>query len=333
MSFLAEIFAYIASTMTNTPIKVTVLVLPGSTLMTFSSVIDPMRAANRLAGQPLFKWELVSFDGMAVRLTGGISVPVDNKLNDETAGDCLIVVASFDHEKHATRQSLLTLKSARRRFATIYGVEAGTWLLARAGILKDERVTTHWEDLDALQEEYPDLEVCADRCVTDDRIITCGGASPAFDMMLDLIETHGTTLLAHEVAAVFSYEQLHVPTDPQPRAPLSRSLRSDPRLNKAVKIMEANLDEPWTLKRLAETMGVSSRTLHDLFVGSMGVSPGAYGLNLRLQAARKMVSDTSRSMQDIGERCGFSSLSTFSRAFRKRYGISPKQMRLNAKSS
>ena len=59
----------IANRSAQSPIEVVVVVLPESSIMSFASVLDPMRAANRVAGHEVFRWRLLSADGQAVMLT------------------------------------------------------------------------------------------------------------------------------------------------------------------------------------------------------------------------------------------------------------------------
>src|SRR3546814_14159142 len=69
------------------------------------------------------------------------------------------------------------------------GVEAGSWLLARAGLLDGRAATTHWEDLEDFAARFPEVAVRPDRFVIDGRRFTSGGASPTFDLMLPLIRS------------------------------------------------------------------------------------------------------------------------------------------------
>ena len=84
------------------PVAVTILVLSGATMMTLASIIDPMRAANRLSDNQDFNWIAVSPQGEQVELAGGISFPLSNRFEPGSRGKYLIVIASFDHARHAS---------------------------------------------------------------------------------------------------------------------------------------------------------------------------------------------------------------------------------------
>ena len=311
------------------PFQVIILAVSGSTMMTMASVIDPLRAANRLAPTPPFEWQLVSTDGADIEFTGGLVFPVSGSFGGGAAssGNMLIVVASFDHEKYVTPNLLARLRGALGNFDIVCGVEAGTWLLARAGLIDGKEVTTHWEDLENLQQAYPDADISDARFVIDGRLWTCGGASPAFDMMLHLIETQQSPQAALEVASVFVYDRLHSAQDKQPTTSLGILEHNEPILAAAIRMMEKNLDAPVTTAAIARRLGISVKTLETRFRQALQVTPGHYYLGLRLQFARKLVTDTRLGMQEIAIRTGFGSQSAFSRAFRTMFDQSPLEVR------
>jgi len=147
--------------------QVCILILPGSSMMSLSSLIDPLRAANRLARQRLFSWRLVSLSGKAIELTCGIKIDVDGALQADEAGDVFMLIAGFNQDEHAPKQSLARIRKASSQFKSIFAIEAGTWVLARAGIVDNHRVTTHWEDLENFAFAFPRLNVVGERFVID----------------------------------------------------------------------------------------------------------------------------------------------------------------------
>jgi transcriptional regulator GlxA family with amidase domain len=305
------------------PLRVTVLLLPESSMMSLASTLDPMRAANRLAQRPLFSWRIVTPEGTPAALTCGVAVAADGGFGRDAEGDVLIVVAGFRHERHASRQLLDLLRGATRRFRAFGGVEAGSWLLARAGLLDGRSATTHWEDLEDFAARFPGVEVLPDRFVIDGRCFTSGGASPTFDLMLHLIRRRFGYPLALEVASVFIYDEAHTPNDAQPLVSLGRLAGYEPRVAAAIRLMEGHLDSPLTTAAIARRLDLSARSLELLFKQALGMGPGTYYLRLRLQAARRLLLDTRLSMQVIAVRSGFGSHSAFSRTFRRHYALSP----------
>ncbi len=309
------------------PLRVAVLVFSGCSIMCVASTIDPLRAANRIAGRTIFDWTLVSPDGRPAITTSGLPVAVAGRFEPGARADVLLAIGGFGTRYEAVPQLAARFRKAAMSARAVGGVEAGGWLLGRAGLLDGRAATTHWEDLEDFSASFPQAEVRADRYVIDGPVMTSGGASPTFDLMLHLVRARLGAAVALDVASVFIYEQARVAADPQPLVSLGRVDRQDPRLAQAIRLMEAHLDRPLTMSAIALRVGLSARALEQLFARALGETPGAYSLRLRLNAARRLVLDTAEPMAAIAARTGFSSASTFSRAFVSAFGVPPGRMR------
>ena len=136
---------------------------------------------------------------------------------------------------------------------------------------------------------FPGTDVRPDRYVIDGPVFTTGGASPTFDLMLHLVRSRLGMAVALDVASVFIYDQARAATDAQPLVSLGRLDGYDPRLAQAIRLMEAHVDQPLTIAAIAQRAGVTARTLESIFRSSIGETPGAYYLRLRLHAARRLV--------------------------------------------
>ncbi|WFP63376.1 GlxA family transcriptional regulator [Mesorhizobium sp. WSM4904] len=308
-------------------LKVTFLVFSGSSIMCVASAVDPLRAANRISGETLFDFKLVSVTGEASVTTCGLPVAVSGRFDAAEPTDMLVVVAGFGTQNYATSALLAGLRRAARAARACGGVEAGTWLVARAGLLEGRSATTHWEDMEDFSAAFPGVDVRPDRYVIDGPVFTSGGASPTFDLMLHLVRTRLGMAAALDVASVFIYDQARAATDAQPLVSLGRLDGYDQRLAQAIRLMEAHVDQPLTIDAVAKRAGVTARTLETIFRKSIGETPGAYYLRLRLSAARRLVVDTRIAMADIAGRTGFSSAAAFSRAFSKAFGEAPVRLR------
>lgn len=312
----------------RTPLSLTFLVLSGSSIMCVASAVDPLRAANRVAGAPLFSWRIVSADGAPPLTTAGLPVAVEGRFDAAVPADVLVVVGGFGTREQGTPPLLSGIRRAARQARAVGGVEAGTWLVGRAGLLEGRAATTHWEDLEDFAAAFPGADVRPDRYVIDGPVFTTGGASPTFDFMLHLIRSRLGMAVALDVASVFIYDQARAATDAQPLVSLGRLDGYDPRLAQAIRLMEAHVDRPLTVGAIARRVGVTARTLETVFGRSIGETPGAYYLRLRLAAARRLVLDTREPMTAIAARTGFSGAPAFSRAFARAFGRPPARMRL-----
>jgi len=306
---------------------VSLLVLPECSMMSVACTIDPMRAANRIARKTVFDWEILTLDGMPTTLTCGLPVNADQSFGAATSRDVLIVVAGYNNETHADDKVIARLARVAPAYAAIGGVEAGSWVMARAGLLRHHRATTHWEDIEDFAARFPDTQVLPDRFVIDGRYFTTGGASPAFDLMLQLIRSRKGVPFAMEVASVFIYDDTRMPGEAQHFVSLGRLNVASPKVSSAIRLMETRLDNPLPIVKIAARVNLSVRTLETLFQSAFATSPGRFYRNLRLQMAQRLLLETRLSIQEITVRTGFSSPSAFSRAIKKRFGIAPGKLR------
>ena len=309
------------------PLTIALLVLPQASILEVASTLDPLRSANRHLGREAFRWRVVSPEGRAVPLTCGLELPSAGTLAEAEGADALIVIAGFRQAEVATRALIRDLRRLAPRFRTVGGIDAGAWVLARAGLLDGHRATVHWEDLEDFAAAHPAVEVVPDRFVISGPRITAGGAAPALDLMLHLIRARHGAAPALQVAGSF-ITAARDGAEPQIAAPArDPALGRDPRVAAAIARMEARLDAPEPTAATAQAVGLTARRLETLFSAELGMGPGAYGRDLRLQAARRMVTDTRHPLNEVALRSGFASQGAFSRAFRHRFGVSASSLR------
>jgi transcriptional regulator GlxA family with amidase domain len=296
-------------------------------LLSLASTIEPLRAANRVSARPVYRWRLVSADGAPVVTSSGLPIAVQAAFDPGAVPGALIVVASFNVFHHSTPKLLSGLRLVGRRGVPLGGVESGAWTLALAGLLDGRRATTHWEDLEEFAARFPAVAVRPDRFVVDGQRFTTGGASPALDMMLHLIRSRQGYAMALDVASIFIYDQSRAPEDPQPVVSLGRLGWNEPRVSKAIRLMEERVERPIAIPAIAKRAGISARALETLFLRTVGLPPRDYYLALRLNAGRRLVLETRKSVTEISAMTGFGSASAFARSFRSRFGESPREAR------
>lgn len=309
-------------------LTIAVLVLPHASILEVASTLDPLRNANRQLGSEAFRWRVVTPDGGPVALTCGLSLPSSGPLTAAEGADALFVVAGYRLNEGATRPLIREVRRIAPRFALVGGIDAGPWVMARAGLLDGYRATVHWEDLEDMAAAHPEIDVVPDRFVIDRNRVTVGGAVPAQDFMLHLIRARHGAALARQVALSFLTTSRRG-GEPQTGAISGTSADPalDPRVARAVARMEALLDAPESVAETAAAVGLSARRLETLFHHAFASTPGAHALSLRLQAARRMLTDTRHPLAEVALRTGFSSPATLSRAFRRAYGLPPGAIR------
>jgi transcriptional regulator GlxA family with amidase domain len=146
-------------------------------------------------------------------------------------------------------------------------------------------------------------------------------------MLLALLAHEQGAELAGAVSEELVVERIREGGERQ-RIPLQNRIGSThPRLTQAVLLMEANIEEPLTTDEIARHVCVSRRQLERIFKQYLGRVPSQYYLELRLNKARQLLLQTSKSIIQIGLSCGFSSGPHFSSAYRNFFGATPREDR------
>lgn len=300
------------------------LLIPDFALLAYASAIEPLRAANRLSGQSLYRWSHVSIDGAPAPASNGVSIQPDFAVGDDARFDYVFVCAGGNPAAFQHQPTFAWLRQLARRGVKLGGVSGGPYILARANVLTGYRFTIHWEHAPAFIEYYPELDLRRSLYEIDrDRLTSSGGTAP-LDMMHALIAREHGSELALAVSEWFLQTHVREGEGPQ-RMPLRERLGvSHAPLLRVVGRMEQNLEAPLSRGELARTAGVSLRQLERLFRLHLGRSLGEHYLGLRLERARHLLRQTSLSVLEVALACGFSSASHFSRAYRARFHHPPR---------
>jgi transcriptional regulator GlxA family with amidase domain len=225
------------------------------------------------------------------------------------------------------------LKQLVRSGCMIGGLSAGVYPLAQLGLLDGYRAAVHWRWQDDFAERFPKVIATSHLFDWDrERMSACGGLSVLDLLLAVLARDHGAEL-AGAVSEELVVERIREGGERQ-RIPLQNRLGSShPKLTQAVLLMEANIEEPLTTDEIAQHVCVSRRQLERIFKQYLNRVPSQYYLELRLNKARQMLMQTSKSIIQIGLSCGFSSGPHFSSAYRNFFGATPREDRNQRRSS
>jgi len=100
-----------------------------------------------------------------------------------------------------------------------------------------------------------------------------------------------------------------------------------PTIAKAKRFIEENYAKPIQLLDIASFVNLSPSYFHTSFTAAVGISPHDYLIRFRLDAAKRMMWDTTIGMDIIAENCGFTNQQYFSKIFKKQTGLTPSQYR------
>lgn len=286
-----------------------------------ANAIEPLRAANTLSGRNLYAWEFTTIDGGPVQSSSGLPVLPKQALAASPKCDYLFVMPSYGVRDHATPRTTRALQAAARRADYIVGFDTGSWLLAAAGLLDGRKATIHWDEHIAFAESFPQVDVVSDRFTHDGRVLTCGGVTTAFDLVLDIIRQNQGAALHLEVSALF------VPPDEGPDQVTGATRGRHHMADRAAAVMRQNLEHPLPIAAIAQRLNISQRKLEQMFQSRFGAAPRAVYKRLRLLAARRLVEGADYPVAEIALRCGYQNPAAMTRAFVREFGTTPTALR------
>ena len=297
-------------------------------LLPFVSAIEPLRIANRLSRRPLYQWSIVTNDGGEVRSTSGLALQSRYSLQQAPEFDTIFVCGPHEPKCFSNPEVLFWLADQSNRDIVMGGIETGSLILAKAGLLNNVRCTTHWENVSEFRESFPHLVISTDLFEVDTKRLTCSGGAASMDMMLFVIEQHHGHELAASVADVMIHPYIRHASEPQRMNIKERIGVSHPVLLECVELMEANIEEPLCPSELAKLVGISKRQLERLFRRYLNSTPARYYLTLRLEMARSLLLEH-RAMKiiDVAMACGFKSAGHFSSRYCSSFGVTPRHSR------
>ena len=279
-----------------------------------ANILEPLRACNHFTDHEYYRWNIVTLTGNDVVSSSGLRLAADARLSD-VQGDMLMVMPSYEFVSHATVTCGQSLRAAARKFDRLAGLDTGSWLLAEAGLLDGYRATIHWDEIDLFSERFTDVLVEKDPVIFDRDRVSCGGASTAFAMALQLIGQALGSAIMFRVEALFTgaYSER-----PDPKAGI---------VARAINLMRRNIEEPLLIAEIAKDLERSQRHLETQMQEKMGASPQTIYRRLRLSHARGLVADTDMSVSEIALRSGYNNASAMTRAFRAEFRVTPQDIR------
>jgi transcriptional regulator GlxA family with amidase domain len=304
------------------------LTLPNHSMIACANALEALRMANYVAEGELYSWRIVTPDGAPATASNGLTLSPTVALSEAGPLDLLLVCGGIDVRHAATPAVADMLRRLARRGVALGALCTGSFVLAEAGLLDFYRCVVHWENLPALREEFPRIDFVEEAFVIDRDRLTCTGGIAPLEMMLTLIEAKAGRTLADKVSEQFIVDR--APRRTEKVAARPRPLLPDPTLARAVRLMEAAIEQPLGVSGIANRLGVSARQLERLFQRHLGVTPAAYQLRLRLERARELLRLSPLPVTDVGLACGFQSAAHFSTAYARHFGRPPSRERRGA---
>ncbi|MCM3874154.1 MAG: DJ-1/PfpI family protein [Pyrinomonadaceae bacterium] len=317
--------------------RIVVVVVPPVEELDLVGPMQVFGAANRLYGKKIYSLEIATNrKELEVQGEGGmLSFLAQYRLKDVKGNiDSVLLVCGV-----ATRlardptlsQWLTKIAPTTRRLGSVC---VGSFVLAEAGLLNGKRATSHWKFVSELAKRHPQVKVESSPIwVRDGNIYTSAGISAGIDLALAWVEEDCGSALAHEIAR----ELVLFLRRPGGQQQLSVSLTKQASEMKNIQELQVwiadHLAKNLSVQLLAQRVAMSVRNFERVFVRETGCPPARYLAQMRVEAARRQLEDTDKSIEQIARSCGFVNADLMRRAFVRAVGTTPGRYRSRLSST
>lgn len=322
--------------MPEQPKQVHILAFPDVQLLDVCGPLQVFASANLQAQQQgipdPYQMQVIAAQADAVHSSAGLGLQTCPLPPSEERSHTLIVAGGRGVQQASRDAELVAWLHQRAHAAErVASVCTGAFLLGATGLLDGRRVATHWQYCEALAQQYPALQVDADPIfINDGKFWTSAGITAGIDLALALVEQD----LGHAMALAVARHLVVFLKRPGGQSQFSAALTlqhasaaGDGRFADLHAWIIENLAGDLGITALASRMAMSERSFVRHYRAHTGTTPAKAIEQLRVEAARRLLTDTSQPVKRVASRCGFGSEETLRRSFLRTLSVTPQAYR------
>jgi transcriptional regulator GlxA family with amidase domain len=292
-------------------------------LQVFASANDFMVEANKM---PPYTIRVVAKGGQSVEASAGVTLAA-HPLPPVEAGLDTLVIAGGQGVEAADTVLVEWVRERAGQARRTASVCTGAFLLAMSGILDGRRAVTHWSFCAELARRFPAVRVEPNPIfVRDGSVWTSAGVTAGIDLALALVEED----LGRTVALAVARYLVVFLKRPGSQAQFSEALSlqaADDRFGVLHNWISKHLADDLSLTAQAKQAGMSERSFSRHYAKATGLTPAHAIERLRVEGARRLLSETRLPVKRISQRCGFGSEETMRRSFLRLLAATPQDYR------
>ena len=317
--------------------RVVVLALTG--LLPFELGI-PHRIFGRARsadGRLLYETVTCGLAAGPVRTDADFAVTVEHGPQILATADTVVVPASYElgpvYAEGLLTDELAAALAYIRPGTRMVSICTGGYVLAAAGYLDGRPATTHWSSAEHFQRLFPSVAVDTDVLFIDDGdVLTSAGVAAGIDLCLHIVRRDHGAAVANEVARRTvvpphrdggQAQYIHRPV-PEPQVATTTAARA---------WALARLHEPLRLRDLADQETMSVRTFTRRFREEVGISPGQWLTQQRVERARHLLESTDLSVDQVATDAGFGTAQSMRQHLQAALGVPPTVYRRTFRAS
>jgi transcriptional regulator GlxA family with amidase domain len=298
-----------------------------------SSIAGPYKIFNRAndiftrsGKEPVFKIELAG-NADKIDFHDGLFTVNPHKHITSVQHTDLVIVPSLNHSFELAiaenRELIHWIQKQYKSGTEIASICTGAFLLASAGILDGKSCSTHWAAAAEFRTMFPAVNLQVDKLITDENgVYTNGGAYSFLNLIIYLVEKYYNRETALLCAKVF---QIAIERNLQSEFAIftGQKQHEDDMVKQAQELMEQHFEDKILAEELSSRFSVSRRTFDRRFIKATGNTPLEYSQRLKIEAAKKYLENTRKSVNEVMYDVGYNDPKAFRNVFYRITGISP----------
>ncbi len=316
--------------------RIVMVAFPDAQIIDITGPLEVFGRAARLLSDergwrvPAYTVEIAATKAGPFATSSGIRLIADRSIGEVRGPIDTLLVAGGRGTTDAIRDRGLIewLRRSIGRTRRLCSVCTGAFLIAEAGLLDGLRATTHWRQCEQLATRYPAVTVETDPIfVRAGKIFTSAGVTAGIDLALALLEDdHG-----RDVALAVARELVMFLRRPGGQSQFSVQLSAQQADREPIRDLQRwiadHLGAELSVEALARRTAMSPRNFARVFTREVGVTPGEFVENLRVEAARRRLEESSEGVDSIASKCGFGTRESMRRAFIRTLHVPPSAYR------
>ncbi|WP_433331063.1 GlxA family transcriptional regulator [Spirillospora sp. CA-294931] len=310
--------------------RVVVLALDGVYPFELSIPFRIFGSATGARGEPLYEVITCGLDGGSVRTSADFAVAVEHGLEAFATADTLVIPpfsCRVGEEREWLPAPLAEAFGGLRPGTRLVSICSASYVLATAGLLDGRPATTHWNEADAFQRDFPRVEVDPDVLFVDDGdVLTAAGVAAGVDLCMHIVRRDHGSAIANQVARLCVVPPWREGGQAQfierPVPEVARATLSGTR-----EWALGQLSRPITLTELAAHARMSVRTFSRRFRDEVGMTPGQWLTRQRVEHARRLLETTDLPVDRVAEQAGFGTAASLRQHLVATIGVPPSTYR------
>ena len=312
------------------PKQIVMFAFANAQILDIVGPLQMLAGVNDARGGGAYRLTILAERKGELATTSGIKLIADGAWGDLPKTIDTMIIAGGDGTREALRDKALlaAVRAAARKARRIVSVCSGSFVLAVAGLLKGKRATTHWQSTDDLARLFPDVTVEADAIyVRDGNVWTSAGVTAGMDLALALVREDFGDDMALAIARRHVVFLMRPGGQSQFSAHLSAEAQPQGKLAKLLRWIPDHVGDELDIPALARKANMSERNFARVFREETGKTPAHFVECARIDAARRLLTQSETPVETVAVRTGFGSEERMRRAFQRQLKVSPASFR------